>query len=155
MRLELVWLNCLWLILPLLAWNGVLGPRITQDAITSDAHSPKWLLMSENILRVLVFALPMLMPLPGLVERQSGLHWAGLVIYILGTLAYFASWLPLLFAPTSGWGNSPAGLLAPRLTPYLSFLGIALLGGSWAFGIIAAGFILLHTLHGIQNLLAT
>jgi hypothetical protein len=152
MKMELTLFNCFWLIVPLLIWNIVLGPRITQNAITSDAHSPNWLLMAENIVRVLVFALPVLMPLPGLADRQSGLPWAGLVIYILGTLAYFASWLPLLFAPASAWSTSVAGLLAPRLTPFLSFLGIALLGESWAYGIIAAGFILLHTLHGIQNL---
>jgi hypothetical protein len=34
MKLEFRLLNCLWLILPLLAWNLVLGPRITQEAIT-------------------------------------------------------------------------------------------------------------------------
>jgi hypothetical protein len=152
MKIELSLFNCFWLIVPLLVWNIVLGPHVTQEAITSDAHSPKWLLMAENVVRVLVFALPVLMPLPGRANWQSALPRVGLVIYILGTLVYCASWLPLLLAPTSAWSNSPAGLLAPRLTPYLSFLGIALLGESWAYGIIAAGFILLHTWHGVQNL---
>jgi hypothetical protein len=41
------------------------------------------------------------------------------------------------------------------LTPLLSFLGIALLGGSWVYGLIAAVFIVLHTGHGVQNLQAT
>ena len=122
MKIELSLFNCFWLILPLLAWNVVLGPRITQAAITSDAHSPKWLLMAESVVRVLVFALPVLMPLPGRADWQSTLPWTGLVVYILGTLVYFASWLPLLFAQASAWSNSPAGLLAPRLTPYISFL---------------------------------
>ena len=152
MKLELTWLNCLWLILPLLTWNLVLGPRIKQDAITSDAHSPKWLLMAENVVRVLVFALPVLMPLPGRAQWQSPPPQAGLIVYVLGTLVYFASWLPLMFGPASAWSNSPAGLLAPRLTPFLSFLGIAILGGSWIYGVVAAGFILLHTWHGVQNL---
>ena len=155
MKIELSLFNCFWLILPLLAWNVALGPRITQDAITSDAHSPKWLLVAENIVRVLVFALPVLMPLPGQADWQSALPRAGLVVYILGTLVYCASWLPLLFAPGSAWSNSPVGLLAPRLTPLLSFLGIALLGGSWVYGLIAAVFIVLHTGHGVQNLQAT
>jgi hypothetical protein len=152
MKLELTWLNCLWLIVPLLAWNVALGPRIKQEAITSDAHSPKWLLMAESVVRVLVFALPVLMVLPGRADWLSALPRAGLIVYVLGTLVYFASWLPLLFAPVSAWSNSPAGLLAPRLTPFLSFLGIALLGGSWIYGVIAAGFIWLHTWHGVQNL---
>ena len=49
-------------------------------------------------------------------------------MYILGTLVYFASWLPLFMAPASAWSTSPAGLMAPRLTPFLSFLGIAIIG---------------------------
>ena len=152
MKLELTLANCFWLILPLLAWNLILGPRIREPRITSDAHSPKWLLLAENIARVLVFALPLLMPLPRPAGWQSALLQAGLVVYVLGTLIYFGSWLPLLWAPVSAWSNSPAGLLAPRLTPYLSFLGIALLGSSWLYGVIAAVFICLHTWHGVQNL---
>jgi len=152
MKVELTLGNCFWLILPLLAWNIILGPRITDLRVASDAHSLKWLLMSENVARVLVFALPLLMALPRGADWQSFLPRAGLILYILGTLVYFAAWLPLLFAPTSAWSNHPAGLLAPRLTPYLSFLGIALLGGSWLYGVIAAVFIFFHTWHGIQNL---
>jgi hypothetical protein len=105
-------------------------------------------LVAENILRILVFALPVLMPL----HMKDTLDKAGLIIFILGTLIYFASWLPLILAPHSAWCNSSAGLLAPRLTPFLSFLGIALIGGSWMYGGIAAVFILFHTWHGVQNL---
>jgi hypothetical protein len=152
MKLELHLLNCLWLILPLLVWNLVLAARIRQEAITSDAHSPHWLLVAENVTRILVFGLPLIIPLPRGADWQSAFPEAGLVVYSLGTLVYFASWLPLLLAPVSAWSNRPAGLLAPRLTPYLSFLGIALMGGSWAYGVIAAVFIFIHTWHGIQNL---
>ena len=152
MKLELHLLNCLWLILPLLAWNIGLGPRIADPRVTSDSHSSKWLLMAENIARVMVFALPVLMPLPGRADFPSALPTAGLAVYMLGTLVYFAAWLPLLLVPASAWSNSTAGLLAPRLTPFLSFLGIALLGGSWIYGGIAAVFIFLHTWHGLQNL---
>jgi hypothetical protein len=69
----------------------VLEPLITQAAITSDAHSPKWLLMAENVVRVLVYALPALMPLPGRAEWQSALPRAGLIIFVLRTLVYFAT----------------------------------------------------------------
>jgi hypothetical protein len=150
-KLELSLANCFWLILPLLAWNVVFGPRITQAAITSDAHSPKWLLIAENIARILVFGLPLLMPLPRGADWQANLTKAGLLIYIPGTLIYFAAWLPLLLAPASAWSNSTPGLLAARLTPCLSFLGIALLGAAWVYGVIAAVFIFLHTWHGVQN----
>ena len=152
MKLEFTMANCFWLILPLLAWNILLGPRITDPRVTSDANSPKWLLMAEAIERVLVFGLPLFMILPGRADFQSALPKAGLAVFILGTLVYFAAWMPLLFAPASVWSNSTAGLLGPRLTPYLAFLGIARLGGSWLYGVIAAVFIFFHTWHGIQNL---
>ncbi len=148
MNLEISLLNGFLLILPLLAWNLALGRRITQEAITSDAYSPKWLLIAENLTRILVFAFPLLLPL----RLAAVWNQVGLGVYILGTLIYFASWLPLLRRPESGWSYSPAGLLAPRLTPFLSFLGIALVCSAWPYGVIAATFISFHTWHGIQNL---
>jgi hypothetical protein len=48
-QFKLTWLNCFWLILPLLAWNLVYGPKLTDPRITSDANSPAWLLIAENI----------------------------------------------------------------------------------------------------------
>ena len=33
MQLKLTWLNCFWLILPLLAWNLWLGSRITNARV--------------------------------------------------------------------------------------------------------------------------
>lgn len=151
MKLQLTLLNAFLLILPLLAWNIVLGPKISDERITSDAYSPKWLLAAENLARILVFALPLLIPLRS-ANWQFALQKSGWIVYIAGTLVYFASWLPLIWAPGSAWSDSPAGLLAPRLTPYLSFLGIALIGGSWPYAGIAAVFIFFHTWHGVQNL---
>ena len=152
MQFRLAWLNGFLLILPLLAWNLALGPRLSDPRVTSDAHSPGWLLIAENVTRIVVFALPLLLPLPRGADWQSALPRAGLVVYLLGTLAYFASWLPLLLAPGSAWSNSAPGLLAPRLTPFLSFLGIALVGASWPYGVLSAVFIFFHTWHGMQNL---
>ncbi len=148
MPLRLTWWNCLWLILPLLVWNLLLGPRMTDPRINSDAASPKWLLAAESTIRICLFILPVLLPL-----QMKG-PWArsGWVLYIFGTLVYFATWMPLLLRPDSDWSNGPVGLLAPRLTPFLPFLGIALIGKSWPYGIISALFIFFHTAHGVQNL---
>lgn len=148
MQLTLTWFNCFLLMIPLLVWNLVLSPRITNLRVTSDANSPGWLLAAENVTRILVFALPLLLPL----QVKDAWGKAGLIIYIFGTLVYFASWLPLMMSPGSIWSNSGIGLLAPRLTPFLSFLGIAIISGSWLYGLISAVFIILHTLHGIHNL---
>jgi hypothetical protein len=148
MKIEFQIINCLLLIIPILVWNIILGPRIIDARITSDSASPKWLLIAENVIRIFVFALPLLMPL----QFKEITSKAGLWVYIFGTLVYFASWLPFLFAPQSVWSNSTTGLLAPRLTPFLAFLGIALIGHSWVYGLTAALFTLLHTWHGVQNL---
>lgn len=148
MKLELSWLNCIYLTIPLLAWNLIFGPKIIDARITSDEHSPKWLLMTENILRIIVFTLPVLIPL----HLDDPIRNFGLVVYVAGTLVYFASWLPLILVPPSAWSNSAAGLMAPRITPLLSFLGIAFIGESWLYGILCAIFIALHILHGFQNI---
>lgn len=147
MKLEFHWMNCLWLILPLLIWNLILGPRITDPRINSDEFSPKWQLMAENGLRIIVFAMPLLIPL----MLKTPLQKAGLAVYIIGTLIYFISWVPLILAPHSAWSNSLIGLLAPRITPFFAFLGIALIGPSWIYGLTTLLFIILHTWHGIQN----
>ena len=148
MKLELTWVNSFWLLLPLLAWNIIFGSKITQEQIISDAHSPAWLLGAENVFRLITFILPLFLRM----KFDTNFGKIGLTVYIIGTLIYFVSWLPLILAPGSAWSTSPAGLLAPRLTPFLSFLGIALIGRSWPFGTIAAMFIFFHTWHGIQNL---
>jgi hypothetical protein len=148
MKLELRWLNCLWLMIPLLAWNIVLGPKITDERILSDAFSPQWLLILENVTRVVVFILPLLIPL----QLEDRMTKMGLVVYLAGSLIYLASWLPLLLAPGSDWSMSPAGALAPRLTPLIPFLGIALIGRSWPYAWLSLVFISLHTWHGVQNL---
>ena len=148
MKLELRWLNCLWLMVPLLTWNIVLAPEITLEKVISDANSPAWLLTAENITRIIVFVFPLLLAL----QFRDMPGKAGLVIYVFGTLIYFASWIPLICMPTSAWSASPVGLLAPRLTPLLSFLGIALIGRSAPYAVFSVIFIALHTWHGIQNL---
>jgi len=63
MTFELRWLNCLWLMVPLLAWNIILAPKITLPKVISDANSPPWLLAAENITRIIVFAFPLILPL--------------------------------------------------------------------------------------------
>lgn len=151
MKLELTWANCFWLMISILAWNIIFGPKLTDPRITSDANSSAWLLGAENVFRMVIFILPLFMSLPRSADCQSALPQFGFAIYVVGTLIYFVSWLPLIYVPTSTWSNSPLGLLAPALTPFLFFLGIALLGHSWLYGVLSVIFICIHTLHGIQN----
>ena len=144
--MKIRWSNCFWLVIPLLAWNIALAPYITLEEITSDAHSPAWLLAAENLTRIVVFAFPLLLAL----QVKDGLGKTGLAIYLAGLLIYFASWIPLFWTPQSGWDMMI--LLLPRVTPLLAFMGIALIGHSRFYAFASVLFILLHTIHGIQNL---
>jgi hypothetical protein len=148
MKFQIQWRNCFWLLLPLLVWNIFLSPAVTIEKVISDANSPGWLLLAENITRILVFVLPLFL----LLRVKDNLSKIGLVIYLAGLLIYFATWVPLILMPDAVWSQSAVGLLAPRITPFLPFLGIALISHSLAYGVISAIFILLHTWHGIQNL---
>jgi hypothetical protein len=148
MKIELTLANCFWLIVPLLAWNIVFGSKITQEAITSDAHSPMWLLGAENVFRIATFFLPILLRM----RADDNLGKIGLAVYIIGTLIYFASWVPLMTASQSAWSQSVVGLFAPRITPWIALLGVALVAHSLPYGVIATVFIFFHTWHGIQNL---
>jgi len=148
MKLEFRFPNCFWLLTPLLIWNILLSSKITLDAVISDAHSPGWLLIPENIIRTAVFILSLFISLQ-VVDRVSK---TGFFVYLTGILVYFASWLPLILAPQAGWSTSSAGLLAPRLTPLIPFMGITLIGNSWFYAGLSSIFLFLHTWHGIQNL---
>jgi hypothetical protein len=152
MNLALTWANCFWLLLPILAWNIIFGAKITQEQITSDAHSPAWLLGAENIFRLAAFILPLFLPLPRGADWQSALPKISLAVYVIGVLVYFASWLPLMIAPQSAWSQSIPGLFAPRLTPLIWLAGVALVANSWPYGLLATIFIFFHTWHGAQNL---
>jgi hypothetical protein len=105
MKMELSVANCFWLILPLLAWNIILGPRVRDTRITSDAHSPKWLLMAENAARILVFGLPR----SGLAShfnegRADGIHArdAGLLCYLVAAAVSPGQRLEQQHARTAG-----------------------------------------------------
>ncbi len=148
MKFELHWINCLWLMVPLLAWNIILAPEITLEAVTSDANSPTWLLDAENSVRIVVFVFPLLLPL----RIEDSVSRAGLAAYLIGTLLYLCTWIPLIWMPGSLWSQSAVGLLAPRLAPLLPFIGIAMIGHSAAYAVLSILFIILHTWHGIQNL---
>ena len=74
----------------------------------------------------------------------------------VGTLVYFASWLMQIMFPASAWSTSALGFAAPAYTPFLWFLGIALLGRQlfwgtfyrwWMYLVLAIAFLVTHISH--------
>ena len=141
-----VW-NCFWLLVPILLWNIIFTPRLTQEGFKSGADVPPWILVLEGILRVIVFAFPLLLPLRLKDQWSKG----GFVVYSVGTLIYLGSWLPLVYQPNARWSTSALGLLAPYFTPLILFVGIGLIGHSWVFVLLSVLFVLFHTLHGVWS----
>ena len=142
------------LLVPALAWNLALAehlPPAFSRAVFWNGI-PTWLAITENASRTLVLALPFFMPL----EVTTPMQRRGLTVFAVGTLVYFASWLPLILSPSSAWSTSAAGFLAPAYTPALWLFGLALAGRRlfwghfyrWWFYLAAAGlFLSAHIFH--------
>jgi hypothetical protein len=144
--LKLQWLNCLWLLIPILAWNAIFSSKLAHPAFEFDEAAPRWVLLLENLLRFVVFVLPLFMPL----RWDTAQSKLGTVVYVIGVLVYFASWIPLMIAPESGWSNSLFGFLAPAYTPLIWLIGMGLMGGWWPYLILSVVFVGVHMGHWWQ-----
>lgn len=147
-------LNCFILVLPIVLWNMLLTDHLPED-YQPDVFSkdiPSFLIYGEQVSRVIIFLLAFLMPL----DVRSKIQKFGLYIYIMGLLLYFASWMPLIYFPNSGWSNSALGFSAPAITPAGWLTGICLMGNSyyfnlpfrrWLFILVSAVFLSFHISH--------
>jgi hypothetical protein len=147
--------NTFWLLVPILAFNIVfvsrLPPAFQTDVFWHDI--PAWIGTPENVFRWFVLLLPLVMRLSTITLAER----VGFVIYIFGTLVYFAAWGALILFPHSPWSRSAAGFMAPAYTPALWLAGISLIGDTltipgllyspWIYRILAAAFLIFHNLH--------
>jgi len=141
--LKLQWLNCLWLLTPILAWNAIFSSKLAHPAFEFDEAVHQWVLLIENILRLAVMVLPLFMPL----RWNTSHNKLGMAVNVIGMLVYFASWIPLMVAPESVWSNSLPGFLAPAYTPLLWLVGIGLIGGWLPYLILSVVFVGVHVSH--------
>ncbi|HRC87494.1 MAG TPA: hypothetical protein PK413_17995 [Thermoanaerobaculia bacterium] len=146
--------SCGLLLVPASLWNLALTRRLPPafSQAGTEREIPALLVFAENALRFGVFALPFFMPL----EVSAPASRRALLLYAVGTLVYFASWLPLIGFPASSWSRSALGFLAPAYTPFLWLLGIALLGQKlfwsaayrwWMYLVLALAFLAAHITH--------
>jgi hypothetical protein len=149
-------LNCLLLLLPIMAWNLIFASKLpwaySEDVFSKDI--PSFITNSENILRSLVFILPVFMPIQ--IETQS--QKLGLWLYSIGSAIYFLSWLAQIYYPRSAWSLSAWGFLAPAYTPLIWLTGIGLIGSSlyfsspyqsWMYIVLSVIFIVFHLSHAL------
>jgi len=147
-------LNCFVLTIPILIWNIVLTdklPKTTKPEIVLQNISP-FIIYGENISRAVVFAMMVFMP----IQISKTIQKQGLLIFVFGTLLYFASWLVLIYYPHSLWSKSVFGVLSPAYTPIIWLIGIGLIGDSfyfklpykrWVFISLSIVFLVFHNIH--------
>jgi hypothetical protein len=146
--------NCFILLIPVVIWNIALYDYLPfqyqENVFWKDI--PDVVSYGEKISRVIVFALPLFMVLAIKSRRQK----IGLIIYLLGIITYFSSWICVINSPTSAWSLSIIGFLAPAYTTLIWFIGIGLIGNVTFlrarslqilyFSSILA-FVIFHTIH--------
>lgn len=146
--------NCFWLLAPILVWNGLLARRLPKpyrrDEFWRDI--PWWLAAGENLLRIPLFLLPLLMPLDLATSGQR----IGLALYAIGVALYCVAWGLQIRYPHSSWAASRVGFLAPAYTPAAWLAGLGLIGRSlylpvgysrWEYLALSAAFLAFHITH--------
>lgn len=128
MQIRKYLLNCFLLLIPLFLWNillvGFLPEAYSPDVFWREI--PNWIGYSENILRMSVFVLPVIM----IFSLKTRLQKIGFIIYLVGIVIYFSSWIIAIIYPQSNWTTSLIGFMAPAYTTILFFVGIGLIGNT-------------------------
>lgn len=147
-------INCFILFIPVIIWNISFIPILpgAYDAEVYWSNLPFYVQWPEVILRMIVFTLPLFMPLKIVRQDQK----IGLILYIVGLLVYVFAWRPLILYPDSVWSTSLIGYAAPAFTPIIFLIGIGLIGNKLFFNIkykqyiyfaVSFLFIFFHTWH--------
>ena len=147
-------LNCMLLLLPILAWNVVFTDKLPHlySPDIFEKNIPAFITNGENIFRLVVFMLPLLMPF----HIETSTQKVGFALYIAGTVIYFLSWLAQMYFPQSTWSLSVFGYLAPAYTPAIWLVGIGLIGSrlyfaspyrSWMYIVLSFIFVAFHLSH--------
>jgi hypothetical protein len=138
-------LNCFILIIPILLWNAIFTSKLPAG-YSSDVGVSQAILILEQVFRIPVFLYPILLPLQ-LNDRYSK---AGMVIYVVGSVVYFASWIMQIYFLETRWSLSLLGFLAPAYTPLIWSLGVGLIGHSLFYLLVSVLFSFIHIWHNVQ-----
>jgi hypothetical protein len=142
------------LLVPVMLWDSALTsslPAVYGSSADWQAANPG-VALGENLFRWLVVLLPILMPIRVVARRQR----IGLVVWAVGTVAYFASWVAVIAWPASAWSVGAIGFLAPAYLAFPWLVGIGLMSDRlyvrspyrwWQYVILSAAFTVFHTAH--------
>ena len=145
--MEFSLLNCFLLQVPVLLWNFAFASKLPQDGFKTDHMVSRAIRIPEHIFRIAVFLMPIVIPM----QLNSLKSTIGFLIYSIGIILYFSSWIPLIYGPDSKWSTCLPGIMAPHVLPLIIFFGISLVGNSIIYSIISSLFIFFHTMHGLKS----
>lgn len=138
--LQLKLYNHFLFLIPILLWNILLFSKLPMDHFSGTA--PQWVLIIENIFRGGAMLLPLLLP----VNTKNRFFRPGLIIFTIGALIYFGSWLWLIWFPESAAAQSAWLHFAPAYTPIIWFIGLSMMSNSILLLILSVVFIGFHVL---------
>ncbi|NDJ77577.1 MAG: hypothetical protein GYB65_15105 [Chloroflexi bacterium] len=83
-------------LVPLLLWNIFFTSQLPSEISSGfDEGIPTWILLGESVFRIAIFALPIFVR----INISTPVGRRGLVVFLAGTVVYFAAWIPLMVAP--------------------------------------------------------
>jgi hypothetical protein len=128
--------NGFWFTLPPLIFSIVLMAILPNSLTAAEFNMgvPSALLVAENTLRILTFALPLFFSISLSGRRQQ---W-GLRVYLLGIGLYFLSYGTQNFFPGSAWSMSFIGFMGSAFLNVFWMIGLGLMGDKFNFGIVKA-----------------
>ncbi len=152
--LKLIPSNGFLLLIPILIWNFTLYKYLPSvyDPEKFDEGIPGFILAGENLFRMLIFIMPFFIKM----NYSSSSGRIGMVVFVLGVLIYFISWILIIKFPGSWWFKSIVGFSAPAFTIIIWLIGFTLMTGSfyfefryskWFYLIPSVLMILFHTTH--------
>lgn len=157
MRLKKIWkyfFNCFLLLIPVFIWNLVfinyLPKGYTPSFFWKDI--PVVIGTTENILRIIVFLIPLIMVFSIKTKQQK----IGFIIYLIGIAVYFLSWIVQIYFQQNSWSISQIGFMAPAYTTLIWFVGIGLIGKdsflkipymSAIYVCLSTVFVIFHSIH--------
>ncbi|MBP9043301.1 MAG: hypothetical protein KBG49_07415 [Spirochaetes bacterium] len=151
-----VFSNGFMLFLPMLIWNILftkyLPPPYGEE--TFGSNIPAVISIGELVMRICICGLPIIIQL----NFSGTLAKAGIIVYVIGMLLYFLSWVLLIVFPQSIFSKSIIGFTASTYTPLIWLIGFTLLSDSfyfkipysrWYFFALSVLFIGFHFSHAV------
>ena len=120
---EPIMMNCFIPLIPILAWNIVFASKLPSayKPQSFDKDIPTFTVVGENIFRTIIFILPLFFK----IGIENSMQRVGGIIFLVGVVLYFASWLMLIYSPDSRWSKNAIGFSAPAFTPIIWLIGLS------------------------------